>query len=242
MRNLAVITLTLCMAALLIQSPALAADKIYHQRGLEFRAGFSHQFMNDPNDFVDAYEYLAGYDVTTTIGSPMLGLSLLYKTFPNFGWNLGYNYIMTSTYKVESAAETVELKMRGHELFVMGCYFKPIMTDWELMLGLGVNGFFGWMDQENSEGAGFVDASGRSLGFLVNAGLELPLKEMLGLSFGLGYRNALVDEIAYRDASDQEHTVFFENRPMELNFSGLYGQIGLRVYFDPATDWKKYDK
>jgi hypothetical protein len=239
MRNLAVITLTICMAALLIQLPALAADKLHHQRGLEFRAGFSHQFMEDPNDFVDAYP--SNYDVTNTLGSPTLGLSLLYKTHEHFGWNIGYNYLMTNTSKAELGDESLELKMRGHELFVMGCYIKPVMTDWELILGLGLNGFFGWMDQDDSEGVGFNDAGGRSLGFLVNAGLEMPLKEKLGLAFALGYRNALVDEIAYRDANDRERTVYFENRPMELNFSGLYGQIGLRVYFDPVTDWKQYE-
>jgi hypothetical protein len=66
------------------------------------------------------------------------------------------------------------------------------------------------------------------------------LKEHLGLKLGVGYRNALIDQISYRDANDREHTVYYGNRPMELDFSGFYGQLGLCVYFEPATHFKTY--
>jgi len=235
MRNFAVITLTLCVAALMIQTSGALADRIPNQRGLEFRAGFSHYFMDDPRNDVESYQ-----TATTTPGAPMLGLSLLYKTHPNFGWNIGYNYIMSSSLKGESSTGTVEYKLRGHELFAMGCYYMRFWTDWSLQFGLGVNGFMGSTDRDQVSG-GYRDASGRSLGFLANIALEVPLKEHLGLKLGAGYRRALIDEIAYRDASDQQHTVFYGNRPLELDFSGFYGQLGLAVYFQPATHFKTYE-
>lgn len=237
MRNFAVITLTLCVAALMIQTSGALADRIPNQRGLEFRAGFSHYFMDDPRNLVDSYQ--DGYTVSTTPGAPMLGLSLLYKTYPNFGWNIGYNYIMNSTLKAEGP-ETVELKLRGHELFAMGCYYMPLWSDWTLQFGLGVNAFMGSIDRDQVSG-GYRDASGRSLGFLANIAVELPLKEHLGLKLGAGYRRALIDQVAYRDASDREHTVFYGSRPLELDFSGFYGHLGLAVYFQPATHFKTYE-
>ena len=237
MRNFAVITMPLCVAVLMIQTSSVLADHIPNQRGLEFRAGFSHYFMEDPNNFVE--DYPANYSVTKSIGAPQIGLSLLYKTKPNFGWNLGYNYVLNSTLKAEGP-EPVELKLRGHELFAMGVYYMPIMTNWSLQFGLGVNGFMGWMDR-NQETGGFRNATGRSLGFLADIALEYPLKEHLGLKFGVGYRNSLISQIAYRDAADREHTVYYGNRPMELDFSGFYGHLGLAVYFEPATHFKTYE-
>jgi hypothetical protein len=237
MRKLAVIAVTLCVAALLSQTPSAVAKDIPNQYGLEFRAGFSHYFMDDPNDFVDAYP--TNYNITTTMGAPMLGISLLYKTHHNFGWNLGYNYIMKSSTKAEGP-ESVEFKIRGHELLVMGAFYWEVMSNLTLITGLGLDGFFGWLDREDEAGTGFNDATGRSLGFLANLGVEYPLKEKLGLKLGAGYRSAMVDNVAYRDSQDREHTVYYGNRPMELDFSGFYGQLGVCIYFDPATDWNKY--
>jgi hypothetical protein len=239
MRNFAVIAMIFCVAALTIQSSVVLAEKIPNKRGLEFRAGFSHYFMDDPNDLVESYP--ANYSVTTTFGAPMLGVSLLYKTHHNFGWNLGYNYIMNSTPKAEGP-ETVELTIRGHELFVMGCYYMPI-SDLTASFGLGLNGVMGWIDRDQSTlGGSFRDATGRSLGFLANIALEYPLKEHLGLKLGAGYRSALIDQVAYRDTNDREHTVYYDNRPMELNFSGFFGQLGLCVYFSPASGFGDRDE
>jgi len=237
MRNFAVIAVTVCVAVLMIQTSAVMADRIPNQRGLEFRGGFSHFFMDDPRNIVDSYH--DGYSVTTSPGSPMLGLSLLYKTYPHFGWNIGYNYVMNSSLKAEGP-ETVEFKLRGHELFVMGCYYMPVLSDWTLQFGLGVNAFFGTVDRDQVSG-GYRDATGRSLGFLANIALEVPLKEHLGLKLGAGYRRAMIDQVAYRDDLDREHTVLYGTRPMELDFSGFYGHLGLAVYFQPATHWKSYE-
>jgi len=239
MRNFVVIAVMICVAALMLQTSSAVASELLNKRGLEFRAGFSHYFMDDPNDAVDAYSS-SNYTVTKTMGSPMLGISLLYKTYHNFGWNIGYNYLFKSTSKAEGS-DTVEYKIRGHELFVMGCYYYPFTSDFTGSVGLGLNGFFGWADREQTSGAGFANANGRSLGLIANLALEYALKEHLGLKLGVGYRNALIDQISYRDANDREHTVYYGNRPMELDFSGFYGQLGLCVYFEPATHFRNYN-
>lgn len=240
MRNLAVITLTLCVAALMIQISNVFADDIHNQRGLEVRGGFSHYFMDDPNDFIDAYP--DNFTKTTAIGSPMFGVSLLYKTHQHFGWNIGYNYLMNSVSKAEGPQNvgTIEQKIHASELFAMGCYYKTVMTDWTLSLGLGLNAVFGAIEREETGGAGFMYADGRTLGFITNIGLEFPLKETLGLKLSGGYRGDLINEVHVGDIYGEGSLVYFGLRPLELDFSGFYGQLGVCFYFDPVTHFKTY--
>jgi hypothetical protein len=98
----------------------------------------------------------------------------------------------------------------------------------------------GSMDRSDTGGASFSDATGRAFGFRAGLGLEWMFKPMYGLHGSVGYRYAKISEISYEDGSGAERIVYWveaAQRRLQLDYSGPFVELGLRVYYEPATDW-----
>jgi len=243
----------------------LWAKDIDHQRGIEVRGGFGMYLdMGDPNTFVkDFYRIPTNYsqtEYTESQGAFGGGFSLLYKSKPYFAWHFGVNFLSTdsATAQAQNASNQVEATrvfVKTVELFVTANYYWHLTPRFNLELGAGPTFYLASMDREissNSQqdyGDSFYGAHGRSFGFKGDLGLEFFLSKAVSFKLGGGYRVAPVTRFKYiRETVEGSGTIssgeiaYWNNSfdTFEADFSGGFVDLGLRVYFDPATPWNKY--
>ncbi len=86
--------------------------------------------------------------------------------------------------------------------------------------------------QDNYKGRYYYDAVGRGFGLLGSVGVEFLLTKRLGLVAQGGGRIVNTSHFTYYDNATQARTVLDVpdgTRPMEVNLSGAYGNLGLRI-------------
>jgi hypothetical protein len=266
----ALICLTaLALVLSLCASYTVQAGDIDHQYGVELRGGYSMYLDNaDPNAFVKGFSGTQGYtqtEYTESVGAITGGISLLYKSEDYFGWHIGLNVLGTdSATAIASQAgypdQVGRVFTNTTELFVTANYYWHLLPAFNIQIGGGPAFYLANLDLETSPeaaasyGGGIYGAHGRTFGFTGNLGAELFLSGALSLRFGGGFRWAPVTRFKYfREVWDENgvhkegETVYWTNPDgtstydtFEVDFSGAFAEIGLRIYFEPAAKWKKY--
>ncbi|MFH1862023.1 MAG: hypothetical protein ABH878_04345 [bacterium] len=244
---------------------ALGKDKIPHQRGIELRGGYSMYLdMTDPNQFNKDFTGTTGYsqkEYSESAGTLGGGISLLYKTADYFCWHIGLNVLATDSATATAVnalneTQVSKIYVNATEIFLTVNYYLNVTPRFNLQIGAGPAFYLASMDKsipsvaESVYGTAFYDAHGRSFGFLGTAGLEFFLSNAISLKFGGGFRWAPISRFKYfveysspTGNYKEGEIAYWHNSwdTFEADFSGGFAEIGLRVYFEPATQWKKYD-
>ena len=250
--------------------PIARGGEIQHQYGIELRGGYGLYLNNtDPNTFAKDFEgnSTAGYsqkEYAESVGGITGGISLLYKTRDYFAWHIGLNVLgsdsATATASMaNSPDQTGRVFMNTVEIFLTANYYWHLSPRFNLQFGAGPAFYLASLDREVSSaaepiyGESFYGAHGRSFGFTGAVGAELFLSNALSVKLGGGFRWAPVDRFKYfvEVIDPEDPNITFEKGEIaywegtfdtfEVDFSGLFAEIGFRIYFEPAAKWKKYD-
>lgn len=185
------------------------------------------------------------------------GLALLYRSHDRFRWHIGYNYLGKDASEVNHTEGGVtslsEHSVLGNEFYVAGYYLYPFSDALHLYIGGGFSIINAKVDRITSVGEygpAIYDASGNAFGMLASVGAEFMLTDNLAVAGALGFRLANVSELTYTDtdgtkdelgAYPTEDYVWDAGnnttRKIAADFTGAYGELGIRYYFDAATGW-----
>ena len=218
-------------------STALAYDSP-QKYGIELRGGFGVYDMGDVNQ---GAEYMrqekAGNTLTTADSGPTGGFSFLYSPARHTTWEIGYNAILDVENSVESTIpdSNGSILMHANEFFMKAHLVPTIGDRIKLNLGVGLSYYNVELQIQDDFSRRYnYDAVGRCFGLLGSAGLEFLLTERLGLNLQGGARLANASSFSYEPTTGVRTglNVLGGSRPIEVNLSGVYGSVGLRVYFD----------
>ncbi|MBM3329602.1 MAG: hypothetical protein FJY67_09070 [Calditrichaeota bacterium] len=243
----------LCLAALIALLPAVAPAAHPHKYGVEFQVGGGWHAMGDVNDFVPSPQFSNIEPDKIGIGA-LAGVGILYRGMDDFGWQFGYNRLfMVSKYRISAYLSPVESwaeqTVSGGEIYAQATWFMP--TDFgEFSFGVGPAFYSATLDrtidivqdgQTHLTAGTFANAEGKGFGLAGSLGIEIPLKDMMGLGIIFGGRLATVEKLIYTDASDTERTVFVgsSNQTLAVDYSGAFMKITLRSYFKPGSGWRQ---
>lgn len=244
---------------------AVQAGDIEHKYGVELRGGYGLYLDNaDPNDFAKGFTGTSGYsqtDYSESVGAFTGGFSLLYKSQDYFGWHIGMNVLGTDSATATAAQlgdpdQVARVFMNATEIFVTANYYWHITSGFNIQIGAGPAFYLANLDIEASQsavasyGAGVYGAHGSTFGFTGGLGAELFLSHAFSLKLAGGFRWAPVSRFKYfHDEGDVKkgEIVYWvnpdgtsTNNTFEVDFSGAFAEIGIRIYFEPAAQWKKY--
>ncbi len=241
-------TLALALIATMLLTGLVIAGDIHHQYGIELRGGLSmYMNMDDPTNW--AKQYSSNLDEEMEY-APDFGISLLYKHRNDFVWNIGFNHLFTAKNSFSVGGGDYEETVGASEFFIVPSYiFKPNNTI-NLSIGIGPTLMLASLDRTGPAGLGglaeFYGAYGRNMGFLALANLEIGINSKVSLKLGGGYRGCFVDDIDFIedvDGTEFRRQVVWTvgnvatSRPYELDFSGAFGEVGLRWYIQPKKGW-----
>lgn len=242
----------------------LEAKDIDRKYGIELRGGYGLYLDNtDPNSFVKGFADVPGYtmkEYTESTGALSGGISLLYKTEDYFAWHIGLNVFGSdsATAKALNAnnqVQTGRVYMNVVELFLTANYYWRVTPRFDLQFGAGPAFYLASLDKEVSQGAvtahgdSFYGAHGRSFGFIGALGGEFFLSDVLAIKLGGGYRFASISRFKYYREITGPSGIYKQGEiaywpdtfdTFQVDFSGLFAEIGLRIYFEPAAKWKQY--
>ncbi|MBC8277394.1 MAG: hypothetical protein H8E46_04125 [FCB group bacterium] len=241
--------LTIFFALLIcLIAQTVSAGEIYHRRAVEFRGGLSvYMMMDDPYNWINQ---ITGNTSEEIMYAPDFGFSILYKSHNNFVWNFGYNHLLATRVEYSSFGSDYEELMDANEIYIVpGFIFWP-ESKLNFSLGAGATLMLASLDR-NSPVAGnmseFYGATGRNLGFLALANIEYLFKPNVAIKIGGGYRSVFIDDINFvSNVSGTEinnQVVWTDGagttltRAYELDFSGVFIEAGIRLYFDPKSKW-----
>jgi hypothetical protein len=246
------------LMAIVVALPSTSQSAPHPRKyGVELQLGGNFALLGEVNDFRHT-ELASRPNLTvdeTNIGV-QFGLGITYRQEDHFGWNFGHNRFMEiNKYRAAAVAggeeSWSEQTVVGTESYALATWY---MDKWggELSFGVGPALYSASLDRVNdivvSAGqhsiGGFIGASGKSFGMMGTIGFELPLKEHLGLLFEAGGRLAKVTELLWVDPDDPfgaQQVVYYNQTigdKMDVDFTGGFFKIGLRMYFEPPQDWR----
>ena len=240
--------LLVCALVIAAGSNSALAYTSPQKYGVEFRGGFG---VYDMGDVTSGAEFMqrerAGNTLTTADSGPMGGLSILYSPTRHSTWEIGYNALFDVENSVESTIpdSSGSIIMHANEFYAKA-HLVPTIGD-RIRLNLGVG--FSYYNVELQVQDDFArrynyDAVGRAFGLLGSAGIEFLLTQRLGLNLQGGARLANASNFSYEPTTGVRTglNVIGGNRPIEVNISGVYGSVGLRLYFDkvfPPVDFSR---
>ncbi|MFH0764968.1 MAG: hypothetical protein V2A61_00960 [Calditrichota bacterium] len=271
MRNLVGALAAALALFILLPGPATAGDEYLAKRyGIDIQVGGGYYGMQDINNFIPDVAFIdsryKGKDSDDINFGLQFGLGFNYRHMENFGWNFGLNYlsagipgIMEQKFRRNAFLTGVdeswtEQTISGREVYILPTWYWPWRKN-EVILGIGPAFYTASMDRAisivRSSGSGanpagsFDDASGTSLGLLINGGVEIPIENNLYLMVLGGVRLAKVGTLTYTDNSDVEQKVLkntASNATLAADFSGFFVKVALRTYFQPQTEWRSPGK
>ena len=221
--------------------------KIERRYGIQLTGGFSTYAMNDLNDFRAGVDHINAGNSEEAQSGGAWGIAAVYRSHKNFRWTIGYSNLgEDQTYStwinsVDGQTGINQQSVSGSEFYVMGSYMIRFGEALHLHLGAGPMIISGSLDRYSTAANSVYAAKGRALGLRAAGGLEFLFSRNIGLHVAAGYRMANVSEVRYEDTDKNEEVLYngSSNRTMELDFSGIFLEGGLRLYFDPDTGWFK---
>jgi hypothetical protein len=233
-------SVVLALLCLSLQSrPALAYDSP-QMYGVELRGGYGTYNMGDVTagaDYLKARK--AGNSLTKADAGGAAGFSLLYRPARHVMWEAGYNALLDVENLVESVKPDTQgqILLHANEFFVKGSLISYLTNSLQLGLGAGVSYYNAELQvQDDFDGRYDYDAVGRGFGLLGGASLEFLASQRVGVVLAAGGRVVNTSDFT-KDVSGVRTTVkvLGGDRPIEVNLSGMYAQLGLRFYFDKTT-------
>lgn len=249
--RLAGMTLMLGLLATGVQAKDVS---IFERKERDMPRRFGIQFLGAGNMFAmgDVNDYRAAENHQTNDANANFGIgggfALLYRSHQNFRWTIGYSFLGQDGTEAAwlanpsdpNSVQVNEHTVNGSELYIMGNYLLRMGDVMHLSFSGGPALYTGTLDRRSS-GQSFYDATGRGIGLRGGVGLQF----MFGKSFGLhamaGYRQAVIPKLVYENQNGVEQVVYWggANRQFALDFSGAFLEAGVRLYFEPATEWFK---
>lgn len=224
--------------------------KIERRYGIQLTGNFGLYAMQDVNDYRATgpdHVLVGNTDGEATQGIAW-GIAAVYRSHQNFRWTIGYSVMgqdKTSASWINSADGQNgfnEQTVNGSELYVLGSYMIRFSEVLNLHLGLGPSIVNGSMDRNSTAATSIYNAKGRGVGFRAQAGVEFLMTNKLSLNVLGGYRYANIGELRYDDRNQDEQILYYNagsNKTLALDFSGIFVEFGIRMYFDPSTGWFK---
>lgn len=234
---------TLCIASLLTLSVTATSFAYDSPRkyGIQLGGGFGLYDMGDVSLGTDYLTDLrSGNTATTADTGPMGGFALLYRPARHQMWEIGYNAILDVENLVENAAadSSGQILMHANEFYAKAVVVTYPAERLNLNFGVGLAYYNAELQiQDDFTRRFYYDAVGRAFGLVGSLGLELGLSEQLGLYLGGGGRLVNTNNFTYESSPGVRSSlpVLGGSRAMEVNLTGGYAQLGLRMYFDKVT-------
>lgn len=240
-------TILICVAvAVALGSSAALAYDSPQQYGLEVRGGFGMYDMGDVTSGIETLQANLNANrvpnsLTTADNGPAAGISFLYRPARHTMWEVGFNALLDVDNTVDTTPDTAsgQILMHANEFFLKGNVVATLTDRLHLDFGAGVSYYNTELQvQDNYRGRYTYDAVGRGFGLLGTAGLEFMVTNRVGVLLQGGGRIVNTSHFTYFDNDTQLRTVLDVpegTRPMEVNLSGAYANLGLRIYFDKVT-------
>ena len=243
--------LSLALAALiLIAAGTSFAGEIYHKRGVEFRGGLStYLFMEDPVSWAEQFNPSLDSEM---LFAPDFGISLLYKTYNNFVWNIGFNHLFNSSAAYTQNNVDYDETVSANELFLApGFVFKP-NSKLNFSVSAGATLIMATLDRKSPLQSGdlneFYGATGRNIGFIGLLNIEYMWKPDVAIKLGGGFRSVYINDVSFISTNsagvEKSFSVVWTdaggtetNAPYELDFTGAFIDLGVRFYFEPKKLW-----
>jgi hypothetical protein len=245
LRHIGTILICFGMLVLLGSSSAFAGSP--QQYGIEVRGGFGQYNMGDVTPGIESIQAaMMAKGITTSLDEkdtgPAGGFSLMFRPTRHSMWEVGFNALFDVNNKSMSIPDTAtgQILMHANEFFVKGSVIATVTDKLQLDFGAGLSYYNAELQiQDQATPAYFYDADGRAFGLIGTVGVEYLLTQRVGLTLQGGGRIANTTHFSYINSSlrVREGLEILPNggRPFEVNLSGLFGQAGLRFYFDPVT-------
>ena len=238
-------------------------DERVHKFGIQITGGGGMFAMEDINNyFLTPDDDVARGSYTEAQFGVGGGLAILYRSHDRFRWHVGYNFLGKDSFEgnftdLGSGVTSInEHSATGTEFYVAGYYLYPFSDALHLYFGGGVSIVNATVDRISRISLGtetsIYDASGSAFGAQLGVGAELMITENMGIAGILGFRLANVRELTYVDvfgSKDELGEYPIEDyvwdaagsggrsRKVAADFTGAFGELGLRYYFDAATGW-----
>jgi hypothetical protein len=228
------------------ETQAAAVSTSPQKYGIEVRGGFGQYDMGDVTPGIQQMatnlwdKGIIGVTETKDVG-PAAGFSLLFRPTRHAMWEVGYNALMDVENKVTTIPDTAsgQILMHASEFFVKGNLVATLTDRVNLNFGAGISYNVAELQiQDNLKGEYFYDADGRAFGLVGSLGIEFLVTNRIGLNLQGGGRLANTTWFSYIDKTTGNRATLSAiggGRPMEVNLSGAYANLGLRFYFDPVT-------
>jgi opacity protein-like surface antigen len=231
-----------------------------HKFGIQITGGGGMFAMDDVNNyFLTPDDDIAINDFNEAEFGVGGGMAILFRSHDRFRWHVGYNYLGKDSFEGNvtdlgtGISSSNEHAASGSEFYLAGYYLYPFNDAFHLYFGAGVSIVNAKLDRITSladYGPAIYDASGSAFGGTATLGAEFMITNSFGVIGAVGYRLANVGTLTYEDVNgtkDENGDLPIEEyvwdagnndaRKISVDFSGAYGELGLRMYFDAATGW-----
>jgi hypothetical protein len=218
-------------------------NKLDNRYGIQLQGGMAMYAMSDVNDY-----RATGAPTENEEDAEMgvaWGVSLLYRDSEHVRWEIGFSALgedrTYTTWQAGAVTSEVEQTVSGSEFFVIPTWMFSPDGAFLVSVGMGPTVISGSLDRSVTQGTSFFDATGRALGGRAQIALQWRFAEDWALNLLGGYRLAKVGRLINEDRDGNENTIYwgFNDREMSVDFSGAWVELGLRLYFKPATKWHK---
>jgi hypothetical protein len=207
--------------------------------GIQFGGGMGQYDLGDISQGMDYMKSLADKPtVNESDMGPVGNVALLFRPSRHQLWEVGFNALLDVENSVQNDTATGQILMHANEFFLKANVVTYPLEKLHLNLGLGLAYYNAEVQiQDEFSGRFNYDAVGRGWGLIGSAGIELLLQEHLGLYLGGGGRVMNASQFSYESVPGVRTflPVLGGSRPMEVNLTGGYANVGLRFYFDQFT-------
>jgi hypothetical protein len=213
--------------------------------GIQLSGGFSTYDMKDVNAYTETNPTpLQVIDFIEASSGISYNFALLYRSHDKFNWTIGFSKLGQDKAEhlfVGSPERFNEALISGSEVYFAANYMLIAGNGLNVYIGGGPAIYSANLDFVSTELSSISDAKGRSLGIRFNAGAELFLSDKMGLFVNGGYRIANVKELTYTTSTNSNDQTLFSDssHKTEADFTGMFVEAGIRLYFEPATEWFK---
>jgi hypothetical protein len=250
---------TTVLALLVLVSLGSMSARAYdspQKYGVEFRGGLGIYDMGDVTNGINtlkknlgAYHPTVNGNSNSLLGTngdgindngPTGGFSFLYRPSRHTQWEVGFNALLDVENTVDTQPDTAsgQILMHANEFFLKGHVVATLSEHLNLNFGAGAAYYVSELQiQDNKQRNYYYNVDGPGWGLLGSVGLEFLATNRVGIALTGGGRFATTSHFTYETTPGTRtgFNVLYGSRPMEVNLSGVYAQLGVRLYFDKVT-------